>query len=344
MKITVLCPKDIHGELLGEFAKILSAGGKNSINQYTLEQFNLTRIQFSGADLVVTVNLYGFEFTTLTGGISYNLWNTKFVHFLLDENLPDEKYLAHPLSISMFFFCKGTGYQKSLQKRYPLIPYLEAITGWREDAGEKAVKENAACLAALVWKAAEKCGLSLRLLPELEAECYFRQLEEEWPKVEEACRYINGRMREALADGDDRKLLSLIPYMESGKGKRAWKYVGGVRKILRVLQTISLETKYRMIPFHSGCRSKDELMEKYQVMVFALRRLENRLSEESVAEAKRFLKGAGISPFAVYLALQNELFLDKAQKHGKLAEVFVDTWTEGEKLLFAQLTDMERKG
>ncbi len=327
MKITVLCPKDIHGELLGEFAKILSAGGKNSINQYTLEQFNLTRIQFSGADLVVTVNLYGFEFTTLTGGISYNLWNTKFVHFLLDENLPDEKYLAHPLSISMFFFCKGTGYQKYLQKRYPLIPYLEAITGWREDAGEKAVKENAACLAALVWKAAEKCGLSLRLLPELEAECYFRQLEEEWPKVEEACRYINGRMREALADGDDRKLLSLIPYMESGKGKRAWKYVGGVRKILRVLQTISLETKYRMIPFHSGCRSKDELMEKYQVMVFALRRLENRLSEESVAEAKRFLKGAGISPFAVYLALQNELFLDKAQKHGKLAEVFVDTWT-----------------
>ncbi len=344
MKITVLCPKDIHGELLGEFAKILSAGGKNSINQYTLEQFNLTRIQFSGADLVVTVNLYGFEFTTLTGGISYNLWNTKFVHFLLDENLPDEKYLAHPLSISMFFFCKGTGYQKYLQKRYPLIPYLEAITGWREDAGEKAVKENAACLAALVWKAAEKCGLSLRLLPELEAECYFRQLEEELPKVEEACRYINGRMREALADGDDRKLLSLIPYMESGKGKRAWKYVGGVRKILRVLQTISLETKYRMIPFHSGCRSKDELMEKYQVMVFALRRLENRLSEESVAEAKRFLKGAGISPFAVYLALQNELFLDKAQKHGKLAEVFVDTWTEGEKLLFAQLTDMERKG
>ncbi len=344
MKITVLCPKDIHGELLGEFAKILSAGGKNSINQYTLEQFNLTRIQFSDADLVVTVNLYGFEFTTLTGGISYNLWNTKFVHFLLDENLPDEKYLAHPLSISMFFFCKGTGYQKYLQKRYPLIPYLEAITGWREDAGEKAVKENAACLAALVWKAAEKCGLSLRLLPELEAECYFRQLEEEWPKVEEACRYINGRMREALADGDDRKLLSLIPYMESGKGKRAWKYVGGVRKILRVLQTISLETKYRMIPFHSGCRSKDELMEKYQVMVFALRRLENRLSEESVAEAKRFLKGAGISPFAVYLALQNELFLDKAQKHGKLAEVFVDTWTEGEKLLFAQLTDMERKG
>ncbi len=162
--------------------------------------------------------------------------------------------------------------------------------------------------------------------------------------MEEACRYINGRMREALADGDDRKLLSLIPYMESGKGKRAWKYVGGVRKILRVLQTISLETKYRMIPFHSGCRSKDELMEKYQVMVFALRRLENRLSEESVAEAKRFLKGAGISPFAVYLALQNELFLDKAQKHGKLAEVFVDTWTEGEKLLFAQLTDMERKG
>ena len=97
MKITVLCPKDIHGELLGEFAKILSAGGKNSINQYTLEQFNLTRIQFSGADLVVTVNLYGFEFTTLTGGISYNLWNTKFVHFLLDENLPDEKYLAHQI-------------------------------------------------------------------------------------------------------------------------------------------------------------------------------------------------------------------------------------------------------
>lgn len=344
MKITVLCSKDIQGELLGKFVKILYAGGKNSISQYTLEQFNLTRIQFSGTDLVVTVNLYGFGFTTLTGGISYNLWNTKFVHFLLEENLPDEKYLDQPLSISMFFFCKGTGYQKYLQKRYPLIPYLEAIKGWREDAGEEAVKKNAACLAALVWKAAEKCGLSLRLLPELEAECYFGQLEEEWPKAEEACRYINDRMREALGDGDDKKLLSLIPYMESGKGKRAWKYMGGVRKLLRVLQTISLETKYRVSPFHSGCRSKDELMEKYQVMVFALRRLETRLSEESVAEAGQFLKGAGISPFGVYLALQNELFLDKTPEHGKLAEVFADVWTEEEKVLFIQLTDMERKG
>ena len=77
--------------------------------------------------MVVTVNLSGFEFTTLTGGISYNLWDTKFVHFLLGQNLRNERFLAGPLSISMFFYCIGQAYMDGLLEKYPDLPYLEKI-------------------------------------------------------------------------------------------------------------------------------------------------------------------------------------------------------------------------
>lgn len=83
-------------------------------------------------DLIITFDLAGFEQTTLMGGISYNLVNSKFVNFLLHENLKNEKCLSKQLSLSMFFYCAGEEYAAYLREHYPDIPYLKILQGSEE--------------------------------------------------------------------------------------------------------------------------------------------------------------------------------------------------------------------
>lgn len=54
-------------------------------------------------DVLVTVDLPGFEQRTLTDNISYNLLDCKQLHLLLHENPGNESCLAGQLSIAMFF-------------------------------------------------------------------------------------------------------------------------------------------------------------------------------------------------------------------------------------------------
>lgn len=83
-------------------------------------------------DLIITFDLAGFEQTTLMGGISYNLVNSKFVNFLLHENLKNEKCLSKQLSLSMFFYCAGEEYAAYLREHYLDIPYLKILQGSEE--------------------------------------------------------------------------------------------------------------------------------------------------------------------------------------------------------------------
>lgn len=83
-------------------------------------------------DLIITFDLVGFEQTTLMGGISYNLVNSKFVNFLLHENLKNEKCLSKQLSLSMFFYCTDREYETYLREHYPDIPYLKTLQGSEE--------------------------------------------------------------------------------------------------------------------------------------------------------------------------------------------------------------------
>lgn len=95
-------------------------------------------------DLIITFDLAGFEQTTLMGGISYNLVSSKFVNFLLHENLQNEKCLSKQLSLSMFFYCAGEEYETYLRENYPDIPYLKTLQGSEEttEAAIEAVVEE----------------------------------------------------------------------------------------------------------------------------------------------------------------------------------------------------------
>ena len=56
-------------------------------------------------DLIVSYNLAGFECTTLTDSLGYNLVDCRQFHFITKKEVPGEKYLSKQKSINMFLFC-----------------------------------------------------------------------------------------------------------------------------------------------------------------------------------------------------------------------------------------------
>lgn len=86
-------------------------------------------IRKENPDLLVTLDLAGFDRTTFTDGVAYNLLDCKQVHLILHENLDNEKYLAKPLSIAMFFGVAGETYGKELLNKYPEMPWLKMLLG-----------------------------------------------------------------------------------------------------------------------------------------------------------------------------------------------------------------------
>lgn len=338
MKIILLGTGTENKKLIQELKQLLS-NSWNSVEDYTLNLDNLQKIQSASPDFVITINLAGFEFTTLTGGISYNLWNTKFVHFILEKHLKNEVFLNKPFSISMFFYCKGQVYTEYLREKYPMLPYLEEIAGWEEGFDKNVLKDNAGKMAAVIERTAKKCGMCIRFSYVVEAEIYFQQLKTDQKKMESALRYINDILDTALEIEDISALCSLIPYIESGNGKYAWEYKSESRKILRILYIIRLEEEYGLPLFSLGCRTKEELMEKYVVLLFALRRLKFALSEASKAEAEQFLLSAGISPFALHMVLQSELLPSDIGIYQGLENLFHDSWDEAERNLFARMAE-----
>lgn len=110
-------------------------------------------------DLLLTLDLSGFEQSTLTGGLAYNLLNCKQIHLLLRDNLPEESCLSKQLSIAMFFYCAGTEYYKRLWDTYPDIPYLKQLKNWNLENTPTAVNKNAGILCNVILEVAQICRI-----------------------------------------------------------------------------------------------------------------------------------------------------------------------------------------
>jgi len=343
VKILILSPVTANKELLRELKRLLLSDHRNSVEHYIPRSDNWQKIQNLNPDMVITLDLSGFEFTTLTGGISYNLWNTKFIHFLLGYNLKNEKYLCRPLSISMFFYCIGMVYKECMQKKYPDLPFLEGITDWVDGNDQRAVKENARKMAAIIDKTAQKCGLHINFSPMVGADIYLQQIKMNKEETTAAIQYIDNALNAALDIDDVSSLLALIPFIESGRGQYAWKYKNEIRRILQILYIIQMETEYGLAPFSSGCKTKAELIEKYMVTLFALRRLGFDLSDYSKAEAERFLMSAGLSPFALHTILQCELLPSDERMYQELETLYADLWDEMERVFFMKAAEIAGK-
>lgn len=178
--------------------------------------------------------------------------------------------------------------------------------------------------------------------PAAEAEAYFKELAENKDATDKAYQYIQNTMNATLAQEDTPKLLALIPYIESGEGHLCFKYVGETRRILRALHIIALEDKFQKIPFSSGCNTADELMDKYMLTLFALRRILFKMSDQSVDEAMGFLQDVAPSPFALYVMTNDELLIPSTELYENLLGILADTWTEADIQQFLALINTKR--
>ena len=165
----------------------------------------------------------------------------------------------------------------------------------------------------------------------------FKLIASEREATEKAYKYILSVMNQAVANKDINKLLSLIPYMESGEGLVCIRRVGEAGRILQMLHIIELEEKHSQFRFYSGCGSADELMDKYVRTLFALRRLLFKLSDESVNEAIECLLNEPVSAIALYILTQHELIIPSMELYAELLTILFGVWNEEERQLFVSL-------
>lgn len=153
-------------EKTGRVAKRLKEKLEDSDENITVALWNRTQPQITcadvrkaQADLFITFNLAGFEGSTLTDGVAFNLLDCKQIHFLLDTKMENERYLDRLLSISMFFYCGQETQLCSLQERYPDLPYLKALDGWERTEGGNGTEKNAETLFHAVREVMGLCHM-----------------------------------------------------------------------------------------------------------------------------------------------------------------------------------------
>ena len=78
-------------------------------------------------DILVSYDLAGFELTTLTDGLAYNLIDCRQIHLIKSDKLSNEKRLNEVMSINMFFFTKDRVIEDYLKENYPKIPFIDSI-------------------------------------------------------------------------------------------------------------------------------------------------------------------------------------------------------------------------
>lgn len=170
----------------------------------------------------------------------------------------------------------------------------------------------------------------MRTLSDLqqEAEDYFRRIKIDFDATQSAYQHILAAIDTALAKEDYSSLYGLISYIEEGEGHLAFRYIGKTHRLLRMLNIIALEDKYRKIPFCNGCANTESLWEKYMLTLFAFRRLLFKLSDESVSEAVAYLQGHPVSHFAAYMMVQDELLIPDQAFYETLALIFAQEWSQ----------------
>lgn len=175
-----------------------------------------------------------------------------------------------------------------------------------------------------------------------EAESFFRQLNQDKEITKKAWQTIVNTIDNALKNENTNQLLSLIPYIENGDGRFAYQHIGETHRLLRIFHIIELENKYHKEPFLSDCSNYELLMEKYMLSLFALRRLLFQLSEESVNDAVSFLKANLLSPFAIYIILQDDLIIPDATLYQTIATIYDNIWSINDTQLFFSLIERTR--
>lgn len=174
-------------------------------------------------------------------------------------------------------------------------------------------------------------------------EKHYQQLEQSLDSAQKAYEYLISSIDTALASQNYDALPKLIPYMESGEGELALRYMDKAHRFLCVLNIVALELKYGKELFCADCSSAETLWEKYTLTVFALRRLLLRLSEESVGEAVFYLQSNPISHFAAYMVIQDARMIPDQNLYETVAAIYAEHWSTDDTRYFFSLANCNTK-
>lgn len=154
----IVAEKDYEAEKL---SKRLSEAFKGRVDFVSMPMTRdiIGEIRKRMPDLLITLDLAGFDRTTYTDGVAYNLLDCKQIHLLLHEKLSNEKYLGSFLSIAMFFACAGEAYEKSLKYQYSNIPWLKTLPVLWDEGNREAENEWTNRLCSLIEEVLQECRL-----------------------------------------------------------------------------------------------------------------------------------------------------------------------------------------
>lgn len=126
--------------------------------EVTLQGDLIGKIKEINPEVLLTINLAGFDRTTLTDNVAYNLLDCKQLHVICDENLRNEKELEKLLSIAMFFACSRREMCEVLKVKYPHIPWIADMEGW-SPSEELCAEKNVAEIASAIESVIKECRL-----------------------------------------------------------------------------------------------------------------------------------------------------------------------------------------
>ena len=173
------------------------------------------------------------------------------------------------------------------------------------------------------------------------AEKYFHELSTCGDKAKQSYQYILESMDNFLFQQDIPALLELISYIEEGEGYLALQHIGKTTKFLRILHIIELEQKFHQPLFTKDCTNTKMLLEKYMTILFALRRFEFYLSEDSINEAIDYLRTRKVSPFSIHTLIKTENIVTNQTFYELILYTYQSLWNDEEQTLFLSLANGE---
>lgn len=128
-------------------------------------------------------------------------------------------------------------------------------------------------------------------------------------------------------------LLDLLPYFEEPDSYPRLYHSGETRKLHILLNFLKLELKHEKDPFLSTVNDFDGFLNQYLLTVFAMRRLELELSEDSMAWAYEYLTSIPFSVYAARIIAENEYFENYGNLYWNLYTCMKSIWPIEDKIL-----------
>ncbi len=166
-------------------------------------------------------------------------------------------------------------------------------------------------------------------------ELLFQEIKQDKEATRKAYHYIENTINSALPVQDLELLFSLIPYIDTGEGASAYKYIFKVHRLFQILNITKLEHELKRTLFLTNCFDLDALYSKYMLSLFAFRRLLFHLSNQSAAEAVSYLRQTSLSMLAAYMIIQFEIGTSDSAFCNKIIDIYSDLWSDYDKDLFA---------